>query len=332
MPHSIVSDRGSNWTGRFWRRFCVLAGIKQRLSTAYHPQTDGGPERTNQEIEAYLRAYISFLQGDWGRWIPTAQLALNGRESTAIKMSPFFVQHGYHIEPFAVAEGVGEPVDSTAAAADKLLERTHEVTEYIQAAAAATQQRNEEAANVRRYPSERFEVGDKVWLSMANYRSPRPCKKLDWLHHKYTVTKVISSHVVELDVPGAIHPRFHVDLLRRAPQDPAPGQEQDDFQPPPVQNDEGGDEWEVEEILCARTKRRGRGERREALVRWRGYAEPTWEPVAFLEDTVALEEFERRYGPVSTADGPRESYEAPARRRRGAGEAPGTGEGCNVTG
>lgn len=61
MPLSIVSDRGSNWTGRFWRRFCVLAGIEQRLSMAYHPQTDGGPERTNQEIEAYLQAFISYL-------------------------------------------------------------------------------------------------------------------------------------------------------------------------------------------------------------------------------------------------------------------------------
>ncbi|KAM4054394.1 integrase core domain-containing protein [Hirsutella rhossiliensis] len=77
---------------------------------------------------------------------------------------------------------------------------------------ASSQQQQEEAANAKRQPAERFEVGDKVWLSMANYRSPRPCKKLDWLHHKYTVTKVISSHVVELDVRGSIYPRFHVDL------------------------------------------------------------------------------------------------------------------------
>ncbi|KAM4065517.1 integrase core domain-containing protein [Hirsutella rhossiliensis] len=59
MPRSIVSDRGSNWLSRFWKRFCRLAGVTQKLSTAYHPQTDGGPERMNQEIEAYLRAYVS---------------------------------------------------------------------------------------------------------------------------------------------------------------------------------------------------------------------------------------------------------------------------------
>ncbi|KAM4067118.1 integrase core domain-containing protein [Hirsutella rhossiliensis] len=89
MPRSIVSDRGSNWLSRFWKRFCRLAGVTQKLSTAYHPQTDGGPERMNQEIEAYLRAYVSYVQDDWGDLLPAAQLALNNRESAATKISPF---------------------------------------------------------------------------------------------------------------------------------------------------------------------------------------------------------------------------------------------------
>ncbi|KAM4063807.1 integrase core domain-containing protein [Hirsutella rhossiliensis] len=219
MPRSIVSDRGSNWLSRFWKRFCRLAGVTQKLSTAYHPQTDGGPERMNQEIEAYLRAYVSRLQ---------------------------------------------------------------EVNEYMQAVMASSQQQQEEAANAKRQPAERFEVGDKVWLSMANYRSPRPCKKLDWLHHKYTVTK-----------------------------------------PPPVQDESGTDLWDVDEILCARWKKRGRGEFRQALVRWTGYAEPTWEPVEWLQGTIAMKAFEDKYGPIKTNDGPRERYETlagtqePRRRRPG---------------
>ncbi|KJZ80056.1 hypothetical protein HIM_00770 [Hirsutella minnesotensis 3608] len=93
-----------------------------------------------------------------------------------------------------------------------------EVDECLQAVMAAAQQQQEEAANARRQAAERFEVDDKVWLSMANYKSPRPCKKLDWLHHKYTVTKIINAHVVEVDVRGSIYRRFHVDLLRRAHQ------------------------------------------------------------------------------------------------------------------
>ncbi|KAM4067361.1 integrase core domain-containing protein [Hirsutella rhossiliensis] len=212
MPRSIVSDRGSNWLSRFWKRFCRLAGVTQKLSTAYHPQTDGGPERMNQEIEAYLRAYVSYVQDDWGELLPAAQLALNNRESAATKISPFFAEHGYHVDPISVEESEEPPRHREESRADSLLSRLQEVNEYMQAVMASSQQQQEEAANAKRQPAERFEVGDKVWLSMANYRSPRPCKKLDWLHHKYTVTKVISSHVVELDVRGSIYPRFHVDL------------------------------------------------------------------------------------------------------------------------
>jgi hypothetical protein len=320
MPRSIVSDRGSNWTSKFWRTFCDLAGIQQRLSTAYHPQTDGGPERANQEIQAYLRAYISYTQTDWGDFLPAAQLALNNRDSAATGLSPFFQSHGYHIEPFQItaAELDGPRRDHREEAAKTLLQHVEDITAFTQAALAATAQRSEDSANKRRKPSERFQVGDKVWLNMTNYRSPRPSKKLDWLHHKYTVTKVLSSHVVELSVPTAIHPRFHVDLLRRAYEDPVPGQETDDAQPPPVRDDDGdSDEWQVEEVLCARTRRRGRGKRREALVRWSGYTELTWEPVEALQELEALDRFERRYGDISIHDGPRPDYEAKQRRGRG---------------
>lgn len=316
MPRSIVSDRGSNWLSRFWKRFCKLAGVTQRLSTAYHPQTDGGPERANQEIQAYLRAYVSYMQKDWGDFLPVAQLALNNRESAATKISPFFAEHGYHVEPVAVEDPADPPQNKEEGKADALLSRLQEVSEYMQAMIAASQQQQEEATNARRQPAERFEVGDKVWLSMANYRSPRPCKKLDWLHHKYTVTKVISSHVVELDVPGSIHPRFHVDLLRRARQDPAPGQRVDDAQPPSIRDENGVEEWEVEEILCARWKNRGRGRFREVFVRWRGYADATWEPVEALRETEALEAFESVYGPVMKYDGPLEKYQTTTGPRR----------------
>ncbi|KJZ70524.1 hypothetical protein HIM_10068 [Hirsutella minnesotensis 3608] len=290
---------------RFWKRFCNLAGVTQKLSTAYHPQTDGGTERMNQEIEAYLRAYVSYVQDDWGELLPAAQLALNNRESATTRISPFFVEHGYHVDLISVEDSDEPPHDKEESKADALLTRLKEVNEYMQAAA------------------ERFEVGDKVWLSMANYRSPRPCKKLDWLHHKYTVTKVISSHVVELDARGSIYRRFHVDLLRRAYQDPAPGQKVDDAQPPAIQDETGEDLWDVDEILCARWKKRGRGEYRQALVRWTGYADPTWEPVEWLQGTIAMKAFEDKYGPIKTNYGPREIYDAlagtrePRRRRPG---------------
>ncbi len=319
FPRSIVSDRGSNWTSRFWRRLCKLTGIDQRLSTAYHPQTDGATERINQEVEAYLRIFTCYAQSDWGDLLPGAMLALNNREHSAIKMSPFFLNHGYNVTPIALAETTetAEPaLHEKEQAANALVSKMQEAVEYAQAALAAAQDRYEESANARRKPAERFEVGDKVWLSMANYRTPRPSKKLDWLHHKYTVTRVLGSHTVELDVPSAIHPRFHVDLLRRAGTDPLPGQQQDNWQPPAVRDADGDEEWHIEKILCARWWKQGRKRIRQALVKWLGYREPTWEPTEGLQETAALEEFENRHGPIATNDGPLQEHQ-PERRRRG---------------
>jgi transposase InsO family protein len=55
-PKKIVSDRGSQFTSRFWRSFHENMNTKLNFSTTYHPQTDGQTERTNQVLEDMLRA------------------------------------------------------------------------------------------------------------------------------------------------------------------------------------------------------------------------------------------------------------------------------------
>jgi hypothetical protein len=178
----------------------------------------------------------------------------------------------------------------------------------------AAQKAQEDVANRKRTAAREYRVGDKVWLSLKNFNLDVPSKKLAWLHAKYTVTKVISSHVYELDVPQGVWPRFHVDLIRPAYEDPLPSQKTTDYQPPPVFTDisnPDNNEWEVESISRARTKRRGRGSYRQVLVKWRGYAEPTWEPLENLKGTQALDEFEAKYGPATDFDG-----EKPASQRR----------------
>ena len=96
LPRAIVSDQGSQFVSLMWSTVCRNLGITQRLSTAFHPETDGAQERSNQEIEVYLRAFTSYSQDDWASLLPTAQLALNNRPATATGMSPFFMTHGYH--------------------------------------------------------------------------------------------------------------------------------------------------------------------------------------------------------------------------------------------
>jgi transposase InsO family protein len=96
IPKTIVSDRGTQFDSAFWREFIKILGADSRYSTAYHPQTDGQTERVNQELESYLRSYISFLQDDWVDYLPMAEFARNNSVNSTTKVTPFFANHGYH--------------------------------------------------------------------------------------------------------------------------------------------------------------------------------------------------------------------------------------------
>ena len=65
VPISIVSERGTQFTSRFWRSFQEALGTQLRFSTAFHPQTDGQSERTIQVLEDMLRACVLEFEGSW---------------------------------------------------------------------------------------------------------------------------------------------------------------------------------------------------------------------------------------------------------------------------
>lgn len=292
FPRAITSDRGSQFVNDMWERACALTGIQRRLSTAYHPETDGSTERTNSTVEAYIRAYTSYDQKDWYKLLPLAELALNGRMSTSIGVSPFFLSHGYHLSPFSptedqdtLSEGPGRsPIQK----GEAIVRTIKEALDWAQASMVYAQQDMERRTNQRRDPAPNYHIGDKVWLSLKNIRTDRPNKKLDWKNAKYTITDVVGTHAVRLNTPPGIHPVFHVDLLRPASTDPLPSQLSDDTQPPAIVVD-GEEEYMVEKILDERRTKRGRGSRLEYKVKWRGYAQPTWEAASALKDTSALD-------------------------------------------
>ncbi|KAI1507259.1 Dimer-Tnp-hAT dimerization containing protein [Pyrenophora tritici-repentis] len=83
IPTAITSDRGPQFVCDLWRHFCKLLDIEQRLSTAYHPQTDGATERMNQEIEKMIRIWATYTQENWLALLPIVIGAINNREASS---------------------------------------------------------------------------------------------------------------------------------------------------------------------------------------------------------------------------------------------------------
>lgn len=293
LPSDIISDRGTQWVNAFWKRVCELLGIKRRLSTAYRPQTDGGTERANQEVQHYVRIFVNYDQSDWPQMLAHAELAVNNRANSTTGFSPFFLEHGYNVEPIQLTDDTRSSgsTQNPVLRGEEFVSKLKEAHEFAEAALALAQETQERFYNQGHDPSFRFQVGDKVWLNLKNVRTERPMKKLDWIHSKHTVTEVIGTHNYRLDVPRGIHNVFHVTLLRPAPDNAFPSQHNDDTQPPAIIGESGQQEFFIEEILGTRRQRRGRGWRNEAHVKWVGYTDTTWEPLSEVEDTVAYERF-----------------------------------------
>ncbi|KAJ0592474.1 putative nucleotidyltransferase, Ribonuclease H [Helianthus annuus] len=89
VPISIISDRDSHFTSRFWQSFQKELGTKVNLSTAYHPQTDGQSERTIQTLEDMLRACVIDFGGNWDEHLPLIEFAYNNSYHASIKAAPF---------------------------------------------------------------------------------------------------------------------------------------------------------------------------------------------------------------------------------------------------
>ena len=124
LPNSIISDRGANFTSKFWSSLCYFLGIKRRLSTAFHPQTDGQTGRQNSTMEAYLRAFVNWEQNDWVRLFLMAEFAYNNSKNASTGHMPFELNCGYY--PRMLYEEEVDP-RSQCKSADKLSEELREL-------------------------------------------------------------------------------------------------------------------------------------------------------------------------------------------------------------
>ena len=75
LPSKIISDRDPQFASHFTQELCNILGIKQNISTAYHPRTDGQSERTR--LEQYLRFWVNEHQDNWAAYLPMAEFTHN---------------------------------------------------------------------------------------------------------------------------------------------------------------------------------------------------------------------------------------------------------------
>ena len=288
VQKGIVTDRGPIFTSNFWAEICYQLQVKRRLSTAFHPQTDGQTERQNQTLEQYLRVFTSAAQDNWVYLLGTAQFAYNNSVHEATKLTPFYAVYGKHpllSQPPEDSRPEGEMPD----AVDRV-KRLHSaratLTKHLQKA-----QEYQSRQYNKKHKPEVFHRGDCVLLSTRHINlTTQPNKKLSSKFiGPFRVQDAIGTQAYRLLLPPhyRIHNVFHVSLLERW----KPRQGVKENTQPPEVNPEGDEVWEVEKILAKRIK----NGQLQYWLRWKGYDESwdTWTPASDFENMDELvEEFE----------------------------------------
>jgi len=286
FPLTIISDRGPQFTAQVTQELWRKLGIKQKLSTAFHPQTDGKSERVNQEIEQYLRIYGNFQQDDWATLLPIIEFAHNARPHHSTHKSPFEVWYGIH-PTFKPPLQLQTRLQSADKCVQYLEQMRKEVTAALHLAAREMKSRGPTKL------SHTFHKDDLVLLEATNLQTTHPKAKL--APRRYGPFKVIwaspTNCKLELPPQMRIHPVFHNSLLKPYTETTAHGP--NFARPPPeiVSREEG--HYKIEKILQSHPTRNRKST--QYLVHWKGYTEAdcTWIPAKELTHAKELvEQFE----------------------------------------
>ncbi|QRV84393.1 Retrotransposable element Tf2 protein [Ceratobasidium sp. AG-Ba] len=226
LPKTTVSDRGPTFNSQFLKALYAKLGINPKFSTAFHPETDGITERTNQWLEGFLRSFCNYRQDDWVRWLPIAEFCHNNQVNSATGKTAFETIYGLHPRWDLVDLEVNAP--NAADMADSMQEIWDEVIASMEF------YRSKESD-----PKREYKVGDKVWLvgqniTKATLKEARQQEIRALCHIRKDFLTCLP---LELPKTMRTHNVFHINLL-------TPFTEDKDFhrrqaRPPPIVTEEG---------------------------------------------------------------------------------------------
>jgi transposase InsO family protein len=180
-PETIVSDRGPQFISQFWGEFCRILGIQMKLSTAFHPQTDGQTEIMNQYLDQRLRPFVNYYQDNWSELLPIMDYAQLTLPHDSIGMSPFELLNAY---PPRTSFDWQTPTANTPRErlnqeeAQKVVRTLQDAWETARTIMKQAQDKKRRDVDPHRREVD-FKAKDKVWVSTKNWKTQRPSRKLD---------------------------------------------------------------------------------------------------------------------------------------------------------
>jgi hypothetical protein len=216
LPKNIISDRAVLFTSTFWGHLHKLLGTKLKMSSTYHPQTDGSTERANRMVTQMLRQCINAKQTDWVAKLPAIEFAINSAHSESMGFAPFFLNSGRM--PRSMIWNSAPPTEFSSIRNFALQKKLALMAAHDSILAAHVKQTCD--AN-RKHQAAPFHEQDLVYLSTKNITFPKGLarKLIPKYIGPYKIVKDFKNHSFRLDLPSqmkqrGVHDVFHSSLLR----------------------------------------------------------------------------------------------------------------------
>jgi hypothetical protein len=175
---------------KFRKALCKRLDTQARLSSPYHPQTNGQTEQFNAVMEQYLCCFVNYLQNDWKLWLSLSECAANDQASESTGVSSFLAKYGYDPK---WQSNVRQDEKSLLIAAETVAHETagqlKEIQEHLETKILQAQYRYSKGADRRRTSALVFKEGDRVWLNTKNIVTRCPSRKLK--HRRIRPFKII---------------------------------------------------------------------------------------------------------------------------------------------
>ncbi|CAJ2667675.1 unnamed protein product [Trifolium pratense] len=281
IPSTIISDRDPLFISHFWSELFKLQGTKLKMSSAYHPETDGQTEVINRCLESNLRCFASDQPKSWAYWISWAEYWYNTTYHILIDKSPFEVVYGR--SPPTLLRFLSNET-KVAAVALELTERDEALNQLKTHLLKAQQQMKIYADKKRR--DLHFSVGEWVFLKLRPHRQHSVIKRINQklaarFYGPFQIVERVGAVAYKLELPASskIHPIFHVSLLKKAVGDyPVQGELPKELE---ISLEE---DIYPEKILGSRITLQSGNAVHQSLIQWKNKSleEVTWEDDAFI--------------------------------------------------
>ncbi|GJY21232.1 putative reverse transcriptase domain-containing protein [Tanacetum coccineum] len=222
VPISIISNRDSCFTSRFWQSIQEALGTRLDMCTAYHPQTDDQSECTIQTLEDMLKACVLDFEGSWNVHLPLVEFSYNNSYHSSVRCAPFEALYGRKCRSPMLWAEVGE----RKLIGHELVQETTKKISQIKDRLKVARDCQKIYADKRRKPLE-FSMGEHVLLKVSPWKGMVHFRKKGKLAPRFVgpfeITEKIGPVAYRLRLPkelNDVHDTFHVSNLKKCLADP----------------------------------------------------------------------------------------------------------------